>query len=103
MVKIFPTMSVLLLMLVAAVVVSGQKAEAKSKMQTRVFGKTEDGTQVDLYILTNKNGVEATISTYGATLQALKVLGRRPGAGTELCKQGRRRGFSGKPGGESHL
>jgi aldose 1-epimerase len=73
MVKTFRRMTALLLMLLAAAAVSEQKAEAKTKMQTRVFGKTEDGTQVDLYILTNRNGVEATISTYGATLQALKV------------------------------
>src|ERR1035438_8561682 len=74
MVKTFRTMTaLLLLLLIAAVVVSGQKAGAKTKMQTRVFGKTEDGQQVDLYVLTNKNGMEATISTYGGTLQALKV------------------------------
>ena len=33
-------------------------------MQKQLFGKTEDGQQVDLYILTNKNGVEAGITNY---------------------------------------
>jgi hypothetical protein len=38
------------------------QAEAKSKMQKQLFGKTEDGQQADLYTLTNKNGVEAQIT-----------------------------------------
>src|SRR2546430_8334954 len=29
------------------------------------FGKTPDGEEVDLYTLTNKNGVEAAITNYG--------------------------------------
>lgn len=37
------------------------------------FGKMADGTVVDAVKLTNKNGVSATIITYGATLQALKM------------------------------
>jgi aldose 1-epimerase len=73
MVKIFGTMTALWLVLIATLVVSGQKAEAKTKMQKQVFGKTDDGQQVDLYILTNRAGMEATISTYGGTLQSLKV------------------------------
>jgi aldose 1-epimerase len=63
----------LLLLSMAAVAISSQKAEAKTKMQKQVFGKTEDGQQVDLYTLTNKHGMEVNISTYGATLQSLKV------------------------------
>ena len=37
------------------------------------FGKTSDGEAVDLYTLTNKNGVEAAITTYGGSLASLKV------------------------------
>lgn len=37
------------------------------------FGKTPDGEQVDLYLLTNKNGVEAAISTHGGAIVSLKV------------------------------
>jgi aldose 1-epimerase len=37
------------------------------------FGKTPDGQDVDLYTLTNKNGVEAAISTYGGVVVSLKV------------------------------
>jgi aldose 1-epimerase len=37
------------------------------------FGKTPDGQQVDLYVLTNKGGVEAAITTYGGAVVSLKV------------------------------
>src|SRR5580693_4768342 len=49
------------------------QAEAESKMQKQSFGKTEDGQQVDLYTLTNKNGMEARITNYGGTVVSLKV------------------------------
>jgi aldose 1-epimerase len=35
------------------------------------FGKTADGTAVEKYTLRNSHGVEATVITYGATLQSL--------------------------------
>jgi aldose 1-epimerase len=37
------------------------------------FGKTPEGEQVDLYTLTNKNGVEAAITNYGGAVVFLKV------------------------------
>src|SRR6266702_2315423 len=37
------------------------------------FGKTPDGQQVDLYVLTNKTGAEAAISTFGGAVVSLKV------------------------------
>ena len=40
------------------------------------FGKAPDGAEVDLYTLTNKNGVEAAISTYGGVVVSLKVADR---------------------------
>ncbi|UYZ62088.1 aldose epimerase family protein [Hymenobacter weizhouensis] len=36
-------------------------------------GKTSDGTEVQLYTLTNAHGVKATITTYGGTLTSLLV------------------------------
>lgn len=60
-------------LLFIAVAVSGPLAEAKSKMQKQTFGKTEDGQQVDLYTLTNKNGVEVAITNYGGTVVSWKV------------------------------
>jgi aldose 1-epimerase len=37
------------------------------------FGKTADGTPVDLYVLTNSRGVSAKITNYGAILTELHV------------------------------
>ena len=39
----------------------------------KAFGKTNDGTPVEQYILRNSHGMQATVITYGATLQALQV------------------------------
>ncbi|NVZ85389.1 galactose mutarotase [Pseudomonas yamanorum] len=37
------------------------------------FGKTNDGTAVEQYVLRNSHGMQATVITYGAVLQSLKV------------------------------
>ncbi|WP_434563431.1 aldose epimerase family protein [Pseudomonas sp. R1-6] len=37
------------------------------------FGKTDDGTAVEKYVLRNSNGMEATVITYGGILQSLIV------------------------------
>ena len=37
------------------------------------FGKTNDGTPVEQYILRNSHGMQATVITYGGVLQSLKV------------------------------
>lgn len=42
-------------------------------VQKAPFGKTEKGEQVQIYTLTNKNGLEARIADYGGTLVSLKV------------------------------
>src|SRR5260370_32843540 len=42
------------------------------------FGKTPGGQQVDLYVLTNKNGAEVSITNYGATDVPLKHPGGEP-------------------------
>ncbi|MCU1774402.1 aldose epimerase family protein [Pseudomonas sp. 13B_3.2_Bac1] len=39
----------------------------------KAFGKTNDGTPVEQYILRNSHGMQATVITYGATLQSLLV------------------------------
>lgn len=63
----------ILFFFVATIFISFLQAEANPKMQKQSFGKTEDGQQTDLYILTNKNGVEAAITSYGGTVVSLKV------------------------------
>jgi len=42
-------------------------------IQKTEFGKTSDGTAVDLYTLTNRNGMIAKVMTYGAILTELDV------------------------------
>ncbi len=43
----------------------------------QAFGKTTDGTQVDIYTLTNANGLKAKVMTYGAILTELDVPDRQ--------------------------
>ena len=55
-------------------VLTASGAVAKSGSTTKSsWGKTPDGELVDLYTLTNKNGVEAAITTYGGAVVSLKV------------------------------
>lgn len=42
-------------------------------MNTKGFGQTEDGRKAALYFLENKNGMQAHVSDYGATLVSLLV------------------------------
>jgi len=53
----------------------GQKKEsgAKVQMKKQPFGKTADGQAVDLYTLTNPNGLEAAITNYGGIVVRLKT------------------------------
>ncbi|KAB0562432.1 galactose-1-epimerase, partial [Pseudomonas palleroniana] len=37
------------------------------------FGKTDDGTAVEKFVLRNSHGMEATVITYGGILQSLSV------------------------------
>jgi len=39
----------------------------------KTFGKTPGGQPVDLYVLTNKNGAEASITNFGGALVTLKM------------------------------
>jgi aldose 1-epimerase len=47
--------------------------EANANMQKQEFGKLKDGQTADLYVLSNKHGMEAAITNFGATLVSLKV------------------------------
>lgn len=47
--------------------------KGKAGLQKMDFGKTSDGTPVELYVLTNNKGVVAKIMTYGALLTELHV------------------------------
>jgi aldose 1-epimerase len=47
--------------------------EKKMSIKKQVFGKTEDGKNVDLYTLTNSTGLNAKIMTYGGIVTSLQV------------------------------
>ena len=74
--------SMLVITLGATIVGSAEQSENK-KVKTlnadspaiakESFGKTEDGQEVDRYVLTNANGVKAKIITYGGIITELWV------------------------------
>src|SRR5690242_13436476 len=45
--------------------------KGKSEVNKQSFGKMPDGTPVDIYTLTNSNGMEARITTYGGAVVSL--------------------------------
>jgi aldose 1-epimerase len=67
------TTILMLFCFIAIIFMSCLRVEAKSKMRQQSFGKTEDGQQVDLYTLTNKNGMWVAITNFGGTVVSLKV------------------------------
>ncbi len=69
--------ALLVLSIATTMLVLSSRAEAKSKMGKQAFGKTDEGQQADLYVLTNKNGVEVAITNYGGTVVSLKVPDRK--------------------------
>jgi aldose 1-epimerase len=52
---------------------NGITAGATPKIGKQAFGKTPDGTPVEIYTLTNDQGVEARIMTYGGIVVSLEV------------------------------
>jgi len=52
------------------------KSQVNSRTHKRAFGKTGDGKQVDLYVLSNKNGVEVDVTNFGAAVVSVKVPNR---------------------------
>jgi aldose 1-epimerase len=57
----------------AAPVQQADEGRKKAGVEKRDFGKTEEGTPVDVYVLTNGKGMTAKVMTYGATLTELHV------------------------------
>lgn len=54
------------------------------EMKARSFGKLSDGRKAGLYILRNENGVEASVTDFGATLVSLYIPGADSGAGRDV-------------------
>jgi len=55
---------------------AGEKTDGGGSVKKEVFGKMPDGQTIDIYTLTNKNGLVAKVTTYGATLTELHVPGK---------------------------
>jgi aldose 1-epimerase len=53
--------------------VVGVSGQSKRSVNHVPFGKTSDGTPVEIYTLTNANGVEVKAITYGCIITSLKV------------------------------
>src|SRR5258708_20937448 len=45
----------------------------RGSIRKQSFGKTAGGEQIDLYSLTNKKGMEVSITNFGATVVTLRV------------------------------
>ncbi|MCI0392075.1 MAG: galactose mutarotase [Acidobacteria bacterium] len=69
-------LSILALCAVVALL-CGSSGKGKATLKKEVFGKTADGQSVELYTLTNANGLEARIITYGGIVVSLKTPDRK--------------------------
>ena len=56
-----------------AMVSAGKAQAAPARITKSSFGQTADGQKVDLYTLTNRNGVQAKITNYGGIVVSLMV------------------------------
>jgi aldose 1-epimerase len=64
---------VLLMLLAIVLFSSGFVGQASTPATKEVFGRLADGRAVDIYTLTNRNGVEVRIINYGAAIVSLKI------------------------------
>jgi aldose 1-epimerase len=60
-----------------AIAVAQQKTEVKPGLKMESFGKTADGQEVQMFTLTNKNGIEAKITNFGGIVASLKTPDRK--------------------------
>src|SRR5882672_5033829 len=57
----------------AVALLCGFGGKGKATLKKEDFGRTKDGQSVEIYTLTNANGVEARITTYGGIVVSLKT------------------------------
>lgn len=68
----FPARSSSLVLLTSLVLVTGAFAKS-GEITSKPFGKTKDGTPVEIFTLRNAGGAEARITNYGGIVVSLKV------------------------------
>ncbi len=61
------------LMICISLVECSKEETLTMKIEKLPFGKTEDGTAIDLYILTNANGMKVKITNYGGIVTSILV------------------------------
>lgn len=65
--------SILLLLVVLIAHAEAQSSAGKHMIEKTIFGKTPDGQPVELYTLTNRNGVEVRVMNYGGIVVSIRV------------------------------
>ncbi|MFZ0034615.1 MAG: aldose epimerase family protein [Sedimentisphaerales bacterium] len=75
--KYVPILSVVVILFMFGCNELAMHGEKKMSIKKQAFGKTKDGKKVDLYTLTNTNGLKAEIMTYGGVLTSLQVPDRK--------------------------
>jgi len=70
--KLFISLTFCLLLFLSLIECS-KKETLTMKIEKQPFGKTEDGTAVDLYLLTNANGMTVKITNYGGIVTSILV------------------------------
>lgn len=71
--KYVPILSVIIVLFVFCCNELTMCGEKKMSIKKQAYGKTEDGKNVDLYTLTNANGLKAEIITFGGIVTSLQV------------------------------
>jgi aldose 1-epimerase len=56
---------------------AGISRSPNGRIEKKPFGKLADGTPIDVYTLTNRNGLQAQITNYGGIVVSFKVPDRR--------------------------
>jgi aldose 1-epimerase len=67
----FALMGALTLACLTQACATKETSEVKTDVKKQAYGKTPEGAEVDLYTLTNANGMQAGIITYGGTVVSL--------------------------------
>jgi len=65
--------AVLIVMLAIGLALTPETALAQGSIQSRPYGTTSDGIDVEEYTLTNANGMEVKIITYGGIITSIRV------------------------------
>src|SRR5260370_42075843 len=58
---------------ISALSFASTNQSSKAKIEKREFGKLTDGTSIDLYTLTNRNGLEVQITNYGGAVVSIRT------------------------------